>query len=401
MVSTSHSKPNNLRQLAADSWSGVRRHFAVLAGTAAITLMSCGDRTPTRAAGAIKIGEFVPLSGPQAAQGTASHNGTVLAIEHANVNGGVIGKQIALVTENDRAKAGEAAGVVRKLILREGVIALLGEIASSRTIEAAPIAQRHQIPMVSPAATNPSVTKVGNHIFRACFVDPFQGVAMAKFTLHSLKKSRAAVLVDVRQDYSISLARHYREHLITAGGTVVVEEGYRSGDRNFLPQLTSIKASDPEVIFVPGYHEEVALIARQARELGISVPLLGGDAWDSPSLIKVGRRAMENSYFSTHFSTEDPNPLVQEFVRAYTTRFGKEPDSSAALGFDAARVLLDAIRRAGSAEPVKVRDALAATAGFDGVTGMISMDRAGNAVKPAVVLMIRDGRFRYAETVAP
>ena len=349
----------------------------------------------------IKIGEFASLTGATASFGTASHNGAIMVIDAANAVGGVLGKKIALITEDDQSKPGEAATAVRKLISRDRVVALIGEIASSRSLEAAPIAQQSKIPMVSPGSTNPNVTKVGDHIFRVCFIDPFQGTVMAKFTLNSLKKTRIAVLTDVRQDYSVGLAQFYKEYLTKNGGTVVSEQSYSSGDQDFKGQLTSIKGTNPEAIFVPGYYNEVGLIARQARELGITVPLLGGDGWDSPTLTQIGGPALENTFFSNHFSTEDKNPVVQDFVRDYKARFNKEPDGMAALGFDAAKVLLDAMTRAGTSEPAKVREALAATRDFQGVTGLITIDADRNAQKPAVVLTIKGGQFRYAETIAP
>lgn len=370
-----------------------------VAAAAAIGLSGCGGSADS--GDTIKIGEFASLTGATASFGTASHNGAIMVIDAANAAGGVLGKKIKLITEDDQSKPGEAATAVRKLISRDRVVALIGEIASSRSLEAAPIAQQSKIPMVSPGSTNPNVTKVGDYIFRVCFIDPFQGTVMAKFTLNSLKKTRIAVLTDVRQDYSVGLAQFYKEYLTKNGGTIVSEQSYSSGDQDFKAQLTSIKASNPEAIFVPGYYNEVGLVARQARELGITVPILGGDGWDSPTLAQIGGPALENTFFSNHFSVEDKNPVIQDFVRNYKTRFNKDPDGMAALGFDAAKVLLDAMTRAGSTEPAKVREALAATKDFDGVTGRISIDAERNATKPAVVLTIKDGQFRYAETIAP
>ncbi len=377
------------------------RSLLIVAGlgvASALVISGCGgaDTGDT-----IKIGEFASLTGATASFGTASHNGAIMVIDAANAAGGVLGKKIKLITEDDQSKPGEAATAVRKLISRDRVVALIGEIASSRSLEAAPIAQSSKIPMVSPGSTNPNVTKVGDHIFRVCFIDPFQGTVMAKFTLNSLKKTRIAVLTDVRQDYSVGLAQFYKEYLTKNGGTVVSEQSYSSGDQDFKGQLTSIKGTNPEAIFVPGYYNEVGLIARQARELGITVPILGGDGWDSPTLTQIGGPALENTFFSNHFSTEDQNPVVQNFVRDYKARFNKDPDGMAALGFDAAKVLLEAMTRAGSSEPAKVREALAATKDFEGVTGKITIDGERNAQKPAVVLTIKDGQFRYAETIAP
>ena len=375
--------------------------FAAIALAAALGLTGCGGGRSADSGDTIKIGEFASLTGATASFGTASHNGATMVIDAANAAGGVLGKKIKLITEDDQSKPGEAATAVRKLISRDGVVAIIGEIASSRSLEAAPIAQQNKIPMVSPGSTNPNVTKVGDYIFRVCFIDPFQGTVMAKFTLNSLKKTRVAVLTDVRQDYSVGLAQYYKDYLTKNGGTVISEQSYSSGDQDFKAQLTSIKAANPEVLFVPGYYNEVGLIARQARELGITVPILGGDGWDSPTLTQIGGPALENTFFSNHFSVEDQNPTIQNFVRDYRERFKKDPDGMAALGFDAAKVLLDSMTRAGSTEPAKVREALAGTVDFQGVTGKISINPERNATKPAVVLAIKDGGFHYAETIAP
>lgn len=378
--------------------------FGSVALAAAVALTGC-NKSDTAGGSAdgdtIKIGEFASLTGQTASFGTASHNGAIMAIDEANAAGGILGKKIKLITEDDQSKPGEAATAVRKLISRDKVVAVIGEIASSRSLEAGPIAQQNKVPMVSPGSTNPNVTKVGNYVFRVCFIDPFQGTVMAKFALNSLKKTRVAVLTDVRQDYSVGLAQFFKEYFTKNGGTIVAEQSYSSGDQDFKAQLTSIRGSDPEAIFVPGYYNEVGLIARQARELGITVPILGGDGWDSPTLTEIGGPAMEGNYFANHFSTEDKSPVIQDFIKKYKDRFGRDPDGMAALGYDAAKVLLDAMTRAGSTENVKVRDALAATKDFQGVTGKITIDENRNANKSAVVLTIKDKGFHYVETIAP
>ena len=375
--------------------------LSCLALAGVLGLAGCKKSGSAGGGDTINIGEFASLTGATASFGTASNNGATMVIDAANASGGVLGKKINFIIEDDQSKPGDAATAVRKLISRDHVVALIGEIASSRSLEAAPIAQQSKIPMVSPGSTNPNVTKAGDYIFRVCFIDPFQGTVMAKFTLNSLKKKRVAVLTDVRQDYSVGLSQYYKDYLTKNGGTIVSEQSYSSGDQDFKAQLTSIKAANPEAVFVPGYYNEVGLIARQARELGITVPLMGGDGWDSPTLTQIGGAALENTFFSNHFSVEDKNPIIQDFVSKYRERFKKDPDGMAALGFDAAKVLLDAMTRAGSTEPAKVRDALAGTVDFQGVTGKISIDAERNATKPAVVLAIRDGGFHYAETIAP
>jgi branched-chain amino acid transport system substrate-binding protein len=349
----------------------------------------------------IKLGEYSCLTGPTASFGTASHNGATLAIDAANKEGGVLGKRIKLITQDDQSKPGEAASIVHQLISRDQVSAILGEITSSRSLEAAPIAQQNKVPMISPGSTNPNVTKIGDYIFRVCFIDEFQGVVMAKFCLNSLGKTKVAILKDVRQDYSVGFAQYFKDYFTKNGGTIITEQSYSSGDQDFKDQLTAIKATNPEAIFVPGYYNEVGLIAGQARELGISVPLLGGDGWDSPTLIQIAGRAMEGNYFSNHFSTQNQAPVVQDFVKKYTDRFHREPDAIAALGYDAARVLLDAITRAGSIDREKIRDAIAATKNFEGVTGAITINAQRDAQKPAQILTIKDGKFRFYELGTP
>lgn len=348
----------------------------------------------------IRVGEFASLTGQTASFGQSSHEGTQLAIEEINAAGGVLGKKLELITEDDQSKAGEPATVVRKLISRDRVVAILGEVASSRSLEAAPICQQAKIPMISPASTNPKVTETGDYIFRICFIDPFQGTVMAKFALAKGWK-RLAVLTDVKQDYSVGLAQFFREYAQANGGSIVSEQSYSSGDKDFKAQLTAVKAASPDAIFMSGYYTEAGLVARQARQLGITAPLLGGDGWDSPSLIEVAGEAMEGNYFSNHFSVEDESPAIQKFVTTYKAKYGRMPDAMAALGYDSALILADAIRRAGTTDPQALRDAIAKTRDFAGITGRITLDERRNASKPAVILQVRKGEFRFLETVVP
>ncbi len=391
----------SLRITSAGSPSFVRQ-LGALSLSALLLLSGCGKGGGGNAGGdSIPVGEYASLTGLTASFGTSSHNGTVLVVEKANAAGGVLGKKINLITEDDQSKPGEAATAVRKLISRDQVVALLGEIASSRSLEAAPIAQQSKIPMITPGSTNVKVTTIGDYIFRVCFIDPFQGEVMAKFTLNTLHKTKVAVLIDVRQDYSVGLAAAYKDYFTKHGGTIVAEQSYSSGDQDFKAQLTSIKGSNPEAIFVPGYYNEVGLIARQAKELGINVPLMGGDGWDSPTLAQIGGPAMNGNYFSNHFSTDDTSPVVQGFVKDYRARFNKNPDAMAALGYDGAGVLLDAMKRAGGTDPQKLRAAIAATKNYEGVTGTITINDQRNATKSAKVLTIKDGEFHFVETIAP
>lgn len=349
----------------------------------------------------IKIGEFASLTGQIASFGQSSNAGTKLAVEEINAAGGVLGKQIALITEDDRSTAGEPANVVRKLIHRDQVVAVLGQVASSMSLEAAPICQAAGIPMITPASTNPEVTQKGDFIFRICFIDPFQGKVMAKFASENLEATRAAVLTDVKQDYSVGLSKFFKETFEDIGGEIVAEQSFSSGDTDFKAQLTTIKSANPDVIFVPAYYTEAALIALQARELGIEKPLAGGDGWDSPKLFEIGGDAVDGCYFSNHYTQEDPSDAVQEFIQKYQAAYGSIPDAMAALGYDSVYVLADAIRRAGTTEPEALRDAIAATSGLKGVTGTITLDENRNATKPAVVLKIQDGKAGYVATVNP
>ena len=365
--------------------------FATLAGVWAVS---------TRAQETIKIGEFASLTGGSASFGQSSHKGTRLAIDELNAAGGVLGRKLELITEDDQSLAGQPATIVQKLIAQDKVVAVLGEVASSKSLEAAPICQQNRIPMISPASTNPKVTETGDYIFRVCFIDPFQGTVMAKFALDRGWK-KVALLTDVKQDYSVGLAKFFVGHFQANGGEIVKEQKYSSGDKDFKPQLTSLKAAHPDAIFVPGYYAEVALIARQARLLGLKVPLLGGDGWVGDSLLKVAGHSLDGSFLSCHFSVDDQSPAVQEFVRKFRTKYRETPDDMAALGYDSALILAAAIKRAGTTDSAPLRDAIAATKNHPGVTGNITLDEKRNAAKPAVILTIADGEFKFQQTVAP
>ena len=369
----------------------------------AVSLFLTGCSKPADQSGGdtIKVGEYASLTGSEATFGQSSHKGTQLAVDELNASGGVLGKKIQLLTEDNQSQAGQSATVVRKLISSDGVVAILGEVASSRSLEAAPICQQNKIPMISPASTNPKVTEAGDYIFRVCFIDPFQGTVMANFARKTLKLQKVAVLTDVKSDYSVGLAKFFKEGLVAGGGKIAVEQNYSGGDKDFNAQLTSIKASNPDGIFVPGYYTEVGLIALQAKQLGLTVPIFGGDGWESSSLVPIGGTALEGDYFSTHFSPEDTSPAVQNFVKQYKQKFNETPDAMAALGYDSVMILADAMKKTGSTDGAKVRDALAAEKDFPGVTGNLTMDANRNASKPAVILTIKNGAFKYVETVSP
>jgi branched-chain amino acid transport system substrate-binding protein len=349
------------------------------------------------------VGEFASLTGKEATFGVSSHEGTVLAIEEVNAAGGVLGKQLELISEDNRSTPGESATIAKKLITRDKVVALLGEVASGRSLEVAPIAQAAQIPMISPSSTNPKVTETGDYIFRVCFTDPFQGKLLAEFAKRSLKSQKLAILSDVAAPYSVGLAQFVREPYVAGGGTIVAEEKYTGGDKDFKAQLTKIKGTNPDAILVPGYYSDVGLIVSQARQLGITVPLFGGDGWEAPELIQIaGADALVGTYYSTHFSPQSTEPLSQKFVAAYKAKFnGKVPDAMAALGYDSVLVLVDAFKRAGVTDGPALRTAIAATKGFPGATGATTLDEKRDASKAAVMITVKDGQFEYVETIAP
>ena len=369
---------------------------------AALGLASCADEkgADPRSRG-IPIGFYGALTGPQATFAQSGRNGARLAVEEINGAGGVLGVRLDLLVEDDHNEPAEAASAVSKLITRDHVVALIGENASSRSLAAAPIAQSYRVPMVSPSSTNVEVTKKGDYIFRVCFTDTAQGRALAAFARRNLQASTAALLIDARSDYSVGLADAFRRDFTAAGGRVVAELKYSEGDSDFSAQLTAIAPLGPDILFIPGYYTDAGLIARQARGLGVKAVLLGADGWDSPKLTEIGGEAMEGAYLSNHYSVDDPSPAVRQFVQAYRKAYGAVPDSIAALSYDATRLVADAIRRAGSTEGKRVRDALASTAGFRGVTGTISFDADRNPFKPAAILKVEKGKFRFAASVAP
>jgi branched-chain amino acid transport system substrate-binding protein len=366
--------------------------------TLCASLLSCGGPGSDTE---IRIGEFSSLTGTTATFGQSTHHGILLAVEEANAAGGIMGKRIKLVTEDDQSKPEEAATAVTKLITRDNVKAVIGEVASSRSLAAAPICQDNKIPMVSPASTNPEVTAKGDYIFRICYIDPFQGEILAKFAFNSLGIRKAAILKDVKNDYSIGLAQFFEKTFIALGGTIVATQAYSEGDSDFKAQLTSIKGAEPEAIFVPGYYTEAALIVKQARELNMNIPMMGGDGWDSSKLIEIGGTALNGTYYSTHYAADDTSALVQNFVGKYKERYKEIPDCMGALGYDAALLLFDAIKRAGKTDGAAIRDALAQTSDFVGVTGKITIDSDRNARKSIVIIEVQDGQVRYKETVQP
>ena len=365
------------------------------------TLLMLVLATALRAQVPIKIGEFASMTGKEATFGQISHQGAVLAIEEVNAGGGVLGRKLELLTEDNQSKPGESATIVKKFISRDKVVAVLGEIVSSRTLEAAPLCQNAKIPLVSPGATAPEVTTKGDYIFRACFIDPFVGTITAKFAKDTLKVRRAAVLSSVSSAQSVGLAKFFRERFTAEGGVVVLEQKFGEGDKDFRAQLTAIKAAGVDGVFVPAYYTEAALICKQARDLGLTIPLFGTDGWESAEFIATGGAAVEGCYLVTHYSSENVSSVVASFDTRFQKRWGGPSNALSALGYDTVMLIVDALRRAGTTDGPKLRDALAATKKFSGVTGAITFDAQRNPTKSAVVLTIKGGRFTFVQEVSP
>lgn len=369
----------------------------VLTFISVATLFACTSKNTNE----ILIGQFGSMTGSEATFGISTDEGVRLAIDEVNAAGGVKGKKIKLITMDNQGKAEEAAAVVTRLIEQEKVIALIGEVASTRSRAAAPIAQAKKIPMISPSSTNPKVTEIGDYIFRVCFIDPFQGTVMAKFATETLKIKKVAVFKDLKSDYSVGLSEFFTEKFKALGGTIVIEQTYQSNDVDFKAQLTQIKSANPEAIYIPGYYTEVGLIARQARELGIKAVLMGGDGWDSSKLSEIGQDAVNGSYFSNHYSSETTDPKAVEFVTKYKAKYNKVPDGLAAMGYDAALVMIQALQNAPELTSKAVRDEIAKTKDFVAATGKITIDEKRNATKNAVVVQVQGSKNKYVTTIAP
>jgi len=361
-----------------------------------------GSTAGTSTTGDILVGEYGSLSGNQATFGQATHNGILMGMDEVNAAGGINGRKIKVLTEDDQSKQEEAANAVTKLISQNNVIAVLGEVASSASMAAGPICQSNKVPMITPSSTNEAVTARGDYIFRVCYIDNYQGPVMARFATQNLKSKRGAIMTDVKNDYSTGLTTVIESTFNSTGGKIVAKQSYSNGDSDFRPQLTAVKAANPDVIFIPGYYGDVGQIVSQARDLGITVPFVGGDGWESPKLIEIGGKAMNGCYYANHYFQGDPTPVVKEFVEKYRQRYKVTPGALDALGYDAARVLADAIKRAGSTEGSKIRDAIAATKDFQGVTGNITMGPDRNPInKKIVVVAIKDGQLTLATSIDP
>jgi branched-chain amino acid transport system substrate-binding protein len=361
-----------------------------------------GTGNAASSGGDILVGEYGSLTGPQGTFGTSTHNAIMMAMDEINAAGGVNGRKIKVLTEDDQSKQEEAANAVTKLISQNNVLAILGEVASSNSLAAAPICQSNKVPMITPSSTNPEITKKGDYIFRTCFTDDYQGENIARYAATQLHDKRAAILTDVKNDYSTGLTATITRIFTSLGGQIVGQQSYSNGDSDFRSQLTAIRAQNPEVIFVPGYYTDVGQIAIQARDLGMKQPLMGGDGWESPKLVEIGGHALDGSMYTNHYFYGDPNPIVRDFVQKYKQRYGSIPDGMAALGYDAARVMADAIKRAKKLDGPSLRDAIAATKGFQGVTGTITIGPERDAVgKKIIIEEVKNAQLTLKATIQP
>ncbi|HWU85893.1 MAG TPA: ABC transporter substrate-binding protein [Kofleriaceae bacterium] len=363
------------------------------------TASGSGAATATPSSDAIIIGHFASMTGSEATFGTSTDNAIKLALEERNAKGGIKGRKIELVTIDDAGKASEAATAVTRLINDHKAVAILGEVASGRSLAGAPIAQRAKVPMISPSSTNPDVTDVGDYIFRVCFLDDFQGWVGAKFAHDNLKATKAAILYDQAEPYSSGLADFFEKAFKEMGGTIVTRQAFTGGNYEISSQLQSIKGSGAEVVYLPGYYSAAGTIIRKAKEAGITAHFLGGDGWDSEELPKIAGDAINGNFFSNHYAPEEDRPEVKNFVAKYKEKYKGTPDGLAALGYDAALVLFDAMDRAPSLSGKDLRDAIAATKSFTGVTGTFSIDEKRNAQKSAVVIEYKNGQQTMAARI--
>ncbi len=373
-----------------------------------VLLLSCdrmrdpGGRAETQGdAATILVGQYGSFTGSEATFGRSGKNGIALAVREINAAGGVKGKQIRVKALDTAGHSQEAGLAVTRLITEDKVVAVLGEASSNLSLAGGRVAQRYGVPMVSPSSTAPEVTEVGDMIFRVCFIDSFQGYVGARFAHDNLGLGRAAVLYDQAEPYSQGLKDVFEREFVRLGGTIAIETSYTHGDADYSAQLANIRDQKPDIIYLPGYYTDVGNVILQARKLGITQPFLGGDGWDSAQLGKIAGAAVEGSYFSTHYSHQDKSAAVQAFVRKYRDAYGEVPDVVGALGYDAAMVLFDAMKRAPSLSGRDIARALADTRDFAGVTGVISIDAKRNARKPAVIVMMKDGQPTYVASIPP
>jgi len=371
--------------------------MAVLVVTAAIA--GCGQKKDSDV---IKIGVFEPITGANAAGGQLEVEGIKLANK---LYPEVLGKKVELVIADNKSDKVEAATAAARLVEKEKVTAIIGSWGSSLSMAAGDIVKKGKMPTVGASCTNPLVTKGNEYYFRVCFIDPFQGTVMANYAYKKLNAKKAAIVQEVSNDYAVGLANYFTEHFKKLTGDpncVVAVANYNTGDQDFSAQLTNIKSKNPDVIFAPGNFTESALLISQARKLGITCPIIGGDTWETQEFLDIGKGAVEGVVFSTFFASETPiTNESKKFLEEYRKEYNKEPAAVAALGYDAYILILDAIKRAGSTDTVKIRDEIAKTTNFEGAAGFISLDENGDAVKDAVIKYVKDGKFTYLDTIKP
>jgi len=358
------------------------------------------QRAPTEA-GPILIGTLGSLTGSEASFGTVVRDGIQFAVEQVNAAGGVNGRKVELRSYDTQGKLEESVAAAKRLLTQDRVVLILGDVTSSGSLAIADAVQAAQVPMVTPSSTHPDVTKKGDFVFRTCFIDPFQGGAMARFARENLKLERVAVLHDSKNASSLGLSEAFTEAFTKLGGKVVAVESYSKGDTDYRAPLLAVKKVKPQALYLPGFYSEVGVIARQAREMGLMQPLLGGDGWESDRIFELAGGALEGAYFSSHYAEDNPAPELQRFITAFRERYGRSPEAASALGYDAAKVALAAIERTKSLSGPDIREALANTKDHPGATGTLTLDADRNPVKPAVILTIREGKRRFAAAVTP
>jgi branched-chain amino acid transport system substrate-binding protein len=385
----------------------MKRKISLLLAIAIITTFSLAgcsksDLKANVDSDVIKIGVFEPMTGANAAGGELEVEGVKLANK---IYPTVLGKKVELVYADNKSDKVEAASAASNLVEQEHVNAIIGSWGSGLSMAAGDIVQDAKIPAVGPSPTNPLVTAGNDYYFRVCFIDPFQGTVMAKYAANKLQAKKVALLQDVSSDYSVGICKFFSDEFIKLTGdknAIIAKSNYNTGDQDFSAQLTNIKSQNPDVIFAPGNFTEGAMIIKQARQLGITVPIIGGDTWETPEFLDIGKEDVEGTVFSTFFATETPITSESKiFLDAYRQEYNKEPSSFSALSYDAYLIILDAIKRADSTDPVKIRNEIAKTKDFPGAAGVITIDENNNAVKDAVLKVVKDGKFSYLDTIKP
>jgi branched-chain amino acid transport system substrate-binding protein len=383
--------------------------LTVLVFVLGIFAAGCGGGSETSSADGdtIKVGLNFELSGAVATYGTSCKDGAMLAFEEINADGGVLDKEIEALVQDNKSQNREARNIAEKLV-GEGVVTIIGPATSGNVQAEEPVLTAAKIPIIAPAATAPEVTydektdTVKDYVFRVCFIDPDQSQVMAQYIYEDLGLKKGAMMVNKEDEYSIGLGNAFKEFFTANGGEIVAEEGFITSDTAFKSQLTSISSKNAEFIYIPAYYNQVGLIIKQARELGIELPMMGADGWDSPKLLDLaGAENLHDCYFTNHYSIEDPAEHIQNFVKAYEDKYGATPDAFAALGYDAGYLIAEAIKQAGSADPVKIQEALANIKDFEGISGKMAIDEKHYTVKDLSIIKLVDGKQTLIKKLQP